>query len=296
MGSRKVSGGRPLVHSSPWRTSKAHQRPRTLAAGLVLLPVLHLTRVLTLSLGDSPRAWAVAAPARAPRVARLPRALPRHARVRLLSVYDAESREPGTSEQAPIEFTSLVEAPLPAVDLDALGEELSADIWSQESLLVKALLKEGAQKVEVSPPSSEDGSEREMSFLMRTGIPWNKVRAFLRMQGKEQEADAAVSGGEAGMSSVMATHQFDEISGDAIKMRSTYVVGTPRLNLHLQLALQKDQYSFDGGVEFFSWPSASFDLFQYGIVRKFMEASFMKALEHYGKTILAEVGRRAEKP
>jgi len=133
-----------------------------------------------------------------------------------------------------------------------------------------------------------------MSFLMRTGIPWNKVRAFLRMQGKEQEADTALRAGEeTGLSSIRAKLKFVEISGDAIEVKSTFAVATPRLDLHLTARLQDGRYTFNAGVEFSSWPSVSFDLFQYGIVRKFMEASFMKALGHYGGTILAELSRRA---
>jgi len=255
-----------------------------------VFPLLQLSGVFApYMLALSSRAWLVAARGGAVQVSpRHPlRVWPRHSLVPLFSVL-------GESDGAPVEYTNLVEAALPAVNMEALEQELSGDVWSQESLFVKALLQEGAQEVKVSPPSADAGHEREMSFLMRTGIPWNKVRAFLRMQGKEQEVDAAVGGGNAGLSSVKATHQILESSANSIKVKSTYVVTMPRLDLHLLVSLQNGKYTFDGAVEFFSWPSASLDLFQYGIVRKFMEASFMKALEHYGKTILAELRRRAE--
>jgi len=196
----------------------------------------------------------------------------------------------GTDGELPhIEYTSLVEASLPDVDLNLLGQELLAETWSQESLMVKALLREGAQNIEVL---SQRGKDREMTFLMRTGIPWSKVLAFFRMQGKAKEADAAVTGKE-GLSSVVALHRLEEASAESVRVKSTYVVKAPRMNLHMDMRMQNGRFSYDGGIEFFSWPSENFDMLQYGVVRKFMEASFMKAMEHLGKTTLAELGRRA---
>jgi len=193
-------------------------------------------------------------------------------------------------EQRDIEWKQLVEASLPDVDLNSVGQEFLAETWSQESLIVQALLREGAQDIEVS---SQGGRKREMTFLMRTGIPWNKVLAFLRMQGKAKEAEDAIGIGKEGLSSVTAVHALEEASAESVRVKSTYVVKSPRMDLHMDLNMRNGRYSYNGGITFFSWPSERFDILQFGIVKKFMEASFMKAMEHLGKTTLAELGRRA---
>jgi len=180
----------------------------------------------------------------------------------------------------------LLEATLPELELAALREDLAAEVWTEESLLVKVLLRQGAQDVVTQPWA---GQSRSMSLKLPLGIPWGKIRRYLGSVDDLLEEPT-------GASSVEAVHRVVPTEG-LVVVDSAYEVPMLSLSLHLRVALQQQhrqgvKYTFSGWVEF---ENASTGLFSNRFVQRCMEMGFMEAAKRYGQAVLAELqapGRR----
>eukprot|EP00421_Protoceratium_reticulatum_P070829 CAMPEP_0168413936 /NCGR_PEP_ID=MMETSP0228-20121227/29471_1 /TAXON_ID=133427 /ORGANISM="Protoceratium reticulatum, Strain CCCM 535 (=CCMP 1889)" /LENGTH=248 /DNA_ID=CAMNT_0008427725 /DNA_START=29 /DNA_END=775 /DNA_ORIENTATION=- len=193
----------------------------------------------------------------------------------------------------------LVESALPAeLDWQALGHELTAQRWTDETLLVKVLLQQGAREVVTRDWA---GQSRNMSFKLSLGIPWGKINRYLRVfrKGADSAAADGITQESSGISSVDAVHKIAVRPNELLTVDSTYLVPALSLRLHLQFGLRWDsrlaaqavKYTFSGFIGFDSHAGA----FSYSVIRRFTEMGFMEAAKVYGEAVLGELQARCER-
>jgi hypothetical protein len=182
-----------------------------------------------------------------------------------------------------MDYKVLLQSPLSGVDVAALGEELSAETWTRDSAVVKALLEMGAQDVIMKPQS------RDMALLIPLGIPWDNITKFWRLSGGNDKQEEALPMQK--LSVVTALHSVD-LGPQDVRMKSVFQVPLAKLNLHLLVALAQDSYIFSAAVEFVNHEGTG--ILDHKTVRHFMELGFLQSAKLYGKVLLAELLRRGK--
>mmetsp|Transcript_7789 Transcript_7789/g.19806 ORF Transcript_7789/g.19806 Transcript_7789/m.19806 type:complete len:304 (+) Transcript_7789:69-980(+) len=201
----------------------------------------------------------------------------------------------GSTEASFSEYRLLISSEIPELDVEGVARELEAEAWTEDSLLVKALVKEGAKNVATLPWT---GRSREMTFDLRLGIPWETVRAYMQLSGRDREESMVTP--TLAETEITARHSVYVSPSELVMVESTYAVASPALNLKMLFALHPassiggGEYIFGVAVEYPPGHTASF--LEYPIIRDFMNIGLVEASRHYGKTLLVELRGRASAP
>lgn len=187
-------------------------------------------------------------------------------------------------------YSTLDQDTFQGLDIKALVDELTAEAWDSESLLVKAMRDIGA--TDVSAWTDRQG-KRRLSFGMDMGIPWNNVASVESwgQQGNELEEDAEDHGGADdkhlvhGMVGSVMVHQ------DTVTVDLTFSVNQPvirrmlpRLRLRLHPGSEAVKVWIGGFIE---WTKPC-----HFLIRKPMDIGFLSGLRRYSQAILVELRKR----
>lgn len=188
---------------------------------------------------------------------------------------------------------------LPEFDLKAVESELLADEWTQSgNVLMKVLTDYGARGMTVAPWV---GRTRNMTFNIRTGIPWSKVFMYQRLS-----PDSVERVGESdpelhqGMTKVVGTHEVTGSSANTLSVESRYYCLLPfgqTVDMRMALTLKPQLHGKRHDVGDVVLRVGGFVDAGYsgGFVERMMEQGFMQAVRTYGKALRADLEQRVPK-
>jgi len=200
-------------------------------------------------------------------------------------------------------YTTLDEGSVEGLDLKRLVEELRAEDWNADSLLVRSMRHTGASDISVW---SSPGGEHHMSFGMEMGIPWasiERVESWSRPGGadeshehspeqQEEALTAHVEVASDGGLLVDSIASYPHVWEDTVTFNVEFSMNQPfisRMRPSLQVKLQHVgetvQVWIGGNLE---WSTPC-----HFLIRKGMDRGFLLGLRRYSHTLLAELRRRA---
>mmetsp|Transcript_64907 Transcript_64907/g.141452 ORF Transcript_64907/g.141452 Transcript_64907/m.141452 type:complete len:253 (-) Transcript_64907:194-952(-) len=200
---------------------------------------------------------------------------------------------PGIAGQIPVRkdaSKTLLVSNIVGLDQRAVAKELLSEEWTEDTLLIKLLMQQGAQAVKVQP---RVGHTRGLDFKMHIGIPWGKVNMRANIAGISSPAEMDSNFVDVNGKIRTVVRSDHGIVVNAIySCHGRYLQG---LTINMRFVIRPNgcgsgardcsKLLFSGGVSFPSWVQ------QDGLIARFMELGFMRAEKMYGQALHSELQR-----